>query len=111
MDIIGTRAVSKNPIVYINDGQARFTIEEILLKISNMEFPDMFFLFDNDLKLDFITVEPNVNASTNTETKISFHLYELTTEIGTGPEYTSSDILLMTLQNGAPGFNERYILS
>jgi hypothetical protein len=56
------------------------------------------------LKLDFITVEPNVNA-TNTETKISFHLYELTTEIGTGPEYTSS------AQNGAPGFNERYYLN
>ena len=56
------------------------------------------------MKLDFITVEPNVNTS-NTETKISFHLYELTTEIGTGPEYTSS------AQNGAPGFNERYYLN
>ncbi len=103
MDIIGTRAVSKNPIVYINDGQARFTIEEILLN-AKYGSPYVFSDFDNDLKLDFITVEPNVNA-TNTETKISFHLYELTTEIGTGPEYTSS------AQNGAPGFNERYYLN
>ena len=103
MDIIGTRAVSKNPIVYINDGKARFTIEEILLN-AKYGSPYVFSDFDNDLKLDFITVEPNVNA-TNTETKISFHLYELTTEIGTGPEYTSS------AQNGAPGFNERYYLN
>ena len=103
MDIIGTRAVSKNPIVYINDGKARFTIEEILLN-AKYGSPYVFSDFDNDLKLDFITVEPNVNI-TNTETKISFHLYELTTEIGTGPEYTSS------AQNGAPGFNERYYLN
>ena len=103
MDIIGTRAVSKNPIVYLNDGKARFTIEEILLN-TKYGSPYVFSDFDNDLKLDFITVEPNVNA-TNTETKISFHLYELTTEIGTGPEYTSS------AQNGAPGFNERYYLN
>ena len=103
MDIIGTRAVSKNPIVYLNDGKARFTIEEILLD-TKYGSPYVFSDFDNDLKLDFITVEPNVNA-TNTETKISFHLYELTTEIGTGPEYTSS------AQNGAPGFNESYYLN
>ncbi len=103
MDIIGTRAVSKNPIVYLNDGKARFTIEEILLD-TKYGSPYVFSDFDNDLKLDFITVEPNVNA-TNTETKISFHLYELTTEIGTGPEYSSS------AQNGAPGFNESYYLN
>ena len=104
IDIIGTRATNKNPIIYINDGSARFEIDEILQNVS-LGSPYIFSDFDNDRKLEYITVEANVNAA-NTETKISFHLYELTSEIGTGPSYSTD-----TAEKGAPGFNEQYYLN
>ena len=104
IDIIGTRATDKNPIIYINDGSARFKIDEILLNVS-FGSPYIFSDFDNDRKLEFITVGTGVNAS-NTETKISFNLYEVTSEIGTGPNYS-----IDTAEKGAPGFNEQYYLN
>ena len=54
--------------------------------------------------MEFISMKSVANSE-KTEQIISFHLYELTAEIGTGPEYTSS------AQDGAPGFNERYYLN
>ena len=56
-----------------------FEIDEILQNVSSGS-PYIFSDFDNDRKLEYITVEANVNTA-NTETKISFHLYELTSEI------------------------------
>ena len=104
IDIIGTRATNKNPIIYINDGSARFKIDEILQNFSSGS-PYIFSDFDNDGKLEYITVETNLNAA-NTETKISFHFYELTSEIGTGPSYSTD-----TAEKGTPGFNEQYYLN
>ena len=56
IDIIGTRATNKNPIIYINDGSARFKIDEILQNVSSGS-PYIFSDFDNDKKLEYITVE------------------------------------------------------
>ena len=92
-----------SPLIYFNDGEGRFEIKEISLDATYGRV-HIYNDFDGDNLMEFISMK-SMSNSEKTEQIISFHLYELTTEIGTGPEYTSS------AQDGAPGFNERYYLN
>jgi len=92
-----------SPLIYFNDGKGRFEIKEISLDATYGRV-HIYNDFDGDNLMEFISMK-SMSNSEKTEQIISFHLYELTTEIGTGPEYTSS------AQDGAPGFNERYYLN
>ena len=92
-----------SPLIYFNDGKGRFEIKEISLDATYGRV-HIYNDFDGDNLMEFISMKSTPNSE-RTEQIISFHLYELTTEIGTGPEYTSS------AKDSAPGFNERYYLN
>ena len=100
IDIAGGIAKNGSPLIYFNDGKGRFEIKEISLDATYGRV-HIYNDFDGDNLMEFISMKSVANSE-KTEQIISFHLYELTTEIGTGPEYTSS------AKDGAPGFNERY---
>jgi len=97
IDIAGARAIEGTPLIYFNDGSGRFEISEIASDETNgrvYAYGD----FDSDNKMEFISFK-------DIKPTFEFYLYELTAEIRTGPNYTS------TAQDGAPGFNERYYLN
>ena len=71
--------------------------------------PYAYFDFDQDGLIEFVTFNSKWSKSENgvgTESEISFHIYELTKKIGTGPNYSKD-----TAEKGAPGFNEQYYLN
>ena len=103
IDIAGGIAKNGSPLIYFNDGKGRFEIKEISLDATYGRV-HIYNDFDGDNLMEFISMK-SMSNSEKTEQIISFHLYELTTEIGTGPEYTSS------AKDSAPGFNERYYLN
>ena len=108
MDIAGTRATNDIPIFYLNDGKGVFEIIDVARDQSvgkAYSFSD----FDKDNKIEFVTFYSTWSKSENgkgTETEISLNVYELTNEIGTGPDYS-----IKTAEQGVPGFNERYYLN
>ena len=108
MDIAGTRATNNIPIFYLNDGKGVFEIIDVARDQSvgkAYSFSD----FDKDNKIEFVTFYSTWSKSENgkgTETEISLNVYELTNEIGTGPDYS-----IKTAEQGVPGFNERYYLN
>ena len=108
MDIAGTRATNDIPIFYLNDGKGVFEIIDVARDQSvgkAYSFSD----FDKDNKIEFVTFYSTWSKSENgkgTETEISLNVYELTNEIGTGPDYS-----IKTAEKGVPGFNERYYLN
>ena len=102
-DIAGSRS-SGTSLIYINDGAARFSIQEIKSEEIKGK-PHAYGDFDKDGKLEYISFESFGNSEQN-ETTISFNLYEVDKRIGTGP-----DFLKLTANQGAPGFNEKYYLN
>ena len=108
IDIAGSRTADENynnaPIVYFNDGKGRFEIAEIGSETSGKGKPYAYSDFDNDNKMEYVTFK-NDAINNQTTNKLTFHLFELENELGTGPKYSS------TAKDGAPGFNERYYLN
>ena len=87
-----------NPLIYLNDGEGRFEIKDIYLSESYgraRAYGD----FNNNNKIEIISFEQRLSDR-------DFFLYEITSEIGTGPN-SSND----TAEKGVPGFNERYYLN
>ena len=108
MDIAGTRATNNVPIFYLNDGKGVFEIIDVA-RDQSVGKAYAFSDFDKDNKIEFVTFYSTWSKSENgkgTETEISLNVYELTNEIGTGPEYS-----IKTAEQGVPGFNERYYLN
>ena len=102
MDIVGSRIGVATPVIYFNDGESRFAIDEIALQ--NLKgTPYVYGDFDNNKKLDFITFDSNI---INEQSELSFYLYEMVSEIGTGPNYS-----IDAAEQAAPGFNEHYYLN
>jgi len=108
IDIAGSRTADENynyaPIVYFNDGKGRFEIAEIGSETSGKGKPYAYSDFDNDNKMEYVTFKKDA-INNQTTSKLTFHLFELENELGTGPKYSS------TAKDGAPGFNERYYLN
>jgi hypothetical protein len=108
IDIAGSRTADENynnaPIVYFNDGKGRFEIAEIGSETSGKGKPYAYSDFDNDNKMEYVTFK-NDAINNQTTSRLTFHLFELENELGTGPKYSS------TAKDGAPGFNERYYLN
>ena len=102
MDIVGSRIGIATPVIYFNDGESRFTIDEIALQ-DLKGTPYIYGDFDNNKKLDFITFNSKI---ANEQSELSFYLYEMVSEIGTGPNYS-----IDAAEQGAPGFNETYYLN
>ena len=108
MDIAGTRALNDTPTIYLNDGTGSFEIVDIARNETNGK-PFAYSDFDQDGLIEFVTFNSKWSKSENgvgTESEISFHIYELSIKIGTGPNYSSD-----TAEKGAPGFNEQYYLN
>ena len=103
LDIAGSRS-SNTPLLYINDGSARFLIEEIKSEEPRGK-PHAYGDFDQDNNLEYVTFETTRNSD-KTETTINFVHYELNEEIGTGPDFLND-----SAKQGAPGFNEHYYLN
>jgi len=103
LDIAGSRS-SNTPLLYINDGSARFLIEEIKSEEPRGK-PHAYGDFDKDNNLEYVTFETTRNSD-KTETTINFVHYELNEEIGTGPDFSKD-----SAKQGAPGFNEHYYLN
>ena len=103
LDIAGSRS-SNTALLYINDGSARFLIEEIKSEEPRGK-PHAYGDFDKDNNLEYVTFETTRNSD-KTETTINFVHYELNEEIGTGPDFSKD-----SAKQGAPGFNEHYYLN
>ena len=102
LDIVGARS-SYTPLLYINDGLARFFIQEVgVEEIRGM--PHAWGDFDKDNKIEYVVFENSANSD-KTESTFSFIHYELKKEIGTGPDFIN------TADQGIPGFNEKYYLN
>ena len=98
IDIAGARAAyTGTPLIYLNDGEGRFEIEEIFLNEAEgriYAYGD----FNGNNKIELISfIQKN--------SLFEFYLFEMEEIIGTGPKYISS------AKDGAPGFNERYYLN
>ena len=109
MDIAGAAAkwvgsANKKPIIYINDGKGNFEISNIATDSYNGT-PFIYSDFDNDGLIEFVTFKSSLTDSSAKESKLSFYLFELTEEIGTGPNFHN------TSKDGSPGFNESYYLN
>ena len=108
IDIAGARTADVNfnhaPVIYFNDGEGRFEIAEIGSEITGKGKPFAYSDFDNDNKMEYVTFKKD-NINNSTISKMTYHLFEIDQEIGTGPNYTS------TAKDGVPGFNERYYLN
>ena len=108
IDIAGARTADANynhaPIIYFNDGEGRFEIAEIGSEISGKGKPYAFSDFDNDNKMEYVTFKLDT-LNNKTVSKITYHLFEIDNELGTGPKYVSA------AKDGAAGFNERYYLN
>ena len=109
MDIAGAAAkwvgsANKKPIIYINDGKGNFEISNIATDSYNGT-PFIYSDFDNDGLIEFVTFKSSLTDSSAQESKLSFYLFELTEEIGTGPNFKN------TSKDGSPGFNESYYLN
>jgi len=109
MDIAGAAAkwvgsANKKPIIYINDGKGNFEISNIATDSYNGT-PFIYSDFDNDGLIEFVTFKSSLTDSSAKESKLSFYLFELTEEIGTGPNFQN------TSKDGSPGFNESYYLN
>ena len=81
---LGSEAFGGFPVIYFNDGEGRFNIEYISLDKLN-GVPLIFSDFDQDNLIEFVTFKSGWSNVEGTESISSFHLYELTAEIGTGP--------------------------
>ena len=97
IDIVGHRAVgSSAPLVYVNDGTGRFTVNEIALDNAEgraISWGD----FDADGKLEFVTFA-TVGSNTSSTNRLS--VLELENAAGTGPA-----------MQFASAFNEGYYLN
>ncbi len=102
LDIVGART-SETPLLYINDGLARFFIQEVGVEQVKGK-PYVWGDFDNDNKIEYVVFE-NSADSDKTESTSSFIHYELKKEIGTGPDFINA------ADQGIPGFNEKYYLN
>ena len=108
MDIAGSRVgdgYNVDPIIYLNDGEGRFEIIQIGSEISGKGRPYAFGDFNNNKKIDYVTFTSDSNASFTSQ-KINFHLFEIDSKIGTGPNLSNT-----TANQGVSGFNERYYLN
>ncbi|MDA8852354.1 VCBS repeat-containing protein, partial [Hyphomicrobiales bacterium] len=98
IDIAGARAAFPgSPLIYLNDGEGRFEIEEIFSSETQgrvYAYGD----FNGNNKIELVSFIQKKSV-------FEFYLYEVTDLIGTGPQYASS------AKDGAPGFNERYYLN
>ena len=108
IDIAGSRSSnstsSGEPIFYLNDGEGKFAISEVYPNVPYKGETTLFADFDEDNLIEYITFYDSKNND-KTESTVGFYLYEMTSEIGTGPNYSSN-----TAEQGAPGFNETYYL-
>ena len=108
IDIAGSRSsgsISKGePIFYLNDGEGKFTISQVYPNVPYKGEATLFADFDEDNLIEYITFYDSKNND-KTESTVGFYLYEMTAEIGTGPNYSTD-----TAEQGAPGFNETYYL-
>ncbi|MDA9904377.1 FG-GAP-like repeat-containing protein [Hyphomicrobiales bacterium] len=108
MDIAGSRVgvgYNVDPIIYLNDGEGRFEIVQIGSEVSGKGRPYAFGDFNNNKKIDYVTFTSESNASFTSQ-KINFHLFEIDSKIGTGPNLSNT-----TADQGVSGFNERYYLN
>ena len=108
MDIAGANAIwigasNKKPLFYLNDGKGNFEIHDVAADVVN-GMPVAFFDTNNNNKIEFITFKTTLLSEVSSE--LSFYLYELSEEIGTGPNFS-----ITSAEQGAPGFNERYYLN
>ena len=103
IDIAGSR-YSDEPIFYLNDGLGKFTIAQVYPNVPYKGKAHLFADFDEDNLIEYITFYDSKNND-KTESTVGFYLYEMTAEIGTGPNYSTD-----TAEQGAPGFNETYYL-
>ena len=102
---LGSEAFGGFPVIYFNDGKGRFNIEYISLDKLN-GVPLIFSDFDQDNLIEFVTFKSGWSNVEGTESQSTIHLYELTNEIGTGPNNS-----IDTAEQGVPGFNEKYYLN
>ena len=114
MDIVGATSEDDRiglangggiPVIYFNDGKGRFTIQNITLDEIN-GLPVIYSDFDQDNLIEFITFKNVWANAEGTENYVAIYLYELSSEIGTGPNYSTN-----SAEQGAPGFNEQYYLN
>jgi len=108
MDIAGSRSIGTTPLMYLNDGEGRFEIKEIALDSSHDSSNGTVYGygdFDNDNLMEIVIFRTKWTNDLAEASTSSFYLLEMSTTIGTGPNYTSS------AEQGAPGFNERYYLN
>ena len=118
-NFLGMRLATGIPLIYFNDGEGRFAIDEIALEPkangqSNVYgLPFIYSDFDNDNLIEFLVWDENrVDALGNraaddlVKSINSIVKYELANQIGTGPDYSTD-----TAEKGVPGFNERYYLN
>ena len=108
MDIAGSRSIGTTPLMYLNDGEGRFEIKEIALDSSHDSSNGTVYGygdFDNDNLMEIVIFRTKWTNDLAEASTSSFYLLEMSTIIGTGPNYTSS------AEQGAPGFNERYYLN
>ncbi|MDA9623547.1 FG-GAP-like repeat-containing protein [Rhodobiaceae bacterium] len=108
IDIAGSRSSGSisegEPIFYLNDGEGKFTISQVYPNVPYKGEATLFADFDEDNLIEYITFYDSKNND-KTESTVGFYLYEMTAEIGTGPNYSTD-----TAEQGAPGFNETYYL-
>jgi hypothetical protein len=108
IDIAGSRSSGSisegEPIFYLNDGEGKFTISQVYPNVPYKGEATLFADFDEDNLIEYITFYDYKNND-KTESTVGFYLYEMTAEIGTGPNYSTD-----TAEQGAPGFNETYYL-
>ena len=88
----------------MNDGEGKFTISQVYPNVPYKGEATLFADFDEDNLIEYITFYDSKNND-KTESTVGFYLYEMTAEIGTGPNYSTD-----TAEQGAPGFNETYYL-
>ena len=109
LDVAGSISKTSEPLIYLNDGRARFQILELStdwVKYSGSGLDTIAYGdYDSDGILELVKFSHSKATALSTYSTNSFLLFELTNPIGTGPNYATSASL------GVPGFNEKYYLN
>ena len=109
MDIAGSMVKTSEPLIYLNDGKARFEMLTVITDwvqnsgsgLNTIAYGD----YDNDGTLELVKFTHSKATALSTSSTNSFLLFELSDPLGTGPNHAVSTSL------GVPGFNEKYYLN
>ena len=109
MDIAGSIVATSEPLIFLNDGKARFetlTVSTDWTKYSGSGLNTIAFGdYDNDDILELVKFTHSKETALSKSSTNSFLLFELSGSLGTGPNYANSATLKV------PGFNEKYYLN